>query len=54
MQEQFEVSKAIISPLHDKDKNDDVERTDKKPHYHVILRYGSMKSFLKFVKLLML
>lgn len=45
MQERFEVSKAIISPLHDKDKNDDVERTDKKPHYHVILRYGSMKSF---------
>ena len=45
MQERFEVSKAIISPLHDKDKNEDLERTDKKPHYHVILRYGSMKSF---------
>lgn len=45
LQEEFEVSKAIISPLHDKDKNNDPEQTNKKPHYHVILRYGSMKSF---------
>lgn len=43
--EEFDVSKAIISPLHDKDVLDDPDRTAKKPHYHVILRYGSMKSF---------
>ena len=42
--EEFQV-KGIISPLHDKDRNEDPERTPKKPHYHVILRYGGKKSY---------
>lgn len=37
--------KAIISPLHDKDILDDVEQTPKKAHYHVILRFDSVKAF---------
>ena len=36
--------KAIISPLHDKDILDDVEQTPKKAHYHVILRFDSVKA----------
>lgn len=42
--DKFQV-KAIISPLHDSDILDDVEQTPKKPHYHVILRFDSKKSF---------
>ena len=37
--------KVIISPLHDKDVLDDVEKTPKKEHYHVILRFDNQKSF---------
>lgn len=31
------------SPLHDKDKNED--GTDKKPHYHLLLSFRSVKSY---------
>lgn len=34
---------AVVSPLHDKDKNAD--GTDKKPHYHVLLCFDGKKSF---------
>ena len=34
---------GIISPLHDKDKNDD--GSDKKAHWHVILNYSGKKSY---------
>ncbi len=30
---------GAVSPLHDKDVNEDEERTPKKPHYHVLLVY---------------
>lgn len=30
---------GAVSPLHDKDINEDQERTPKKPHYHVLLVY---------------
>lgn len=34
-----------VSPLHDKDIDDEVSKTTKKPHYHVILSYGSTTTF---------
>ena len=34
---------CAVSPLHDKDLNPDGE--EKKPHYHVMLEYDSLKSF---------
>ena len=34
---------GAISPLHDSDVNADGEF--KKPHYHVVLKYSSLKSF---------
>lgn len=34
---------VAISPLHDKDKNKD--GTTKKPHYHVIIAFDSVKSY---------
>lgn len=34
-----------VSPLHDKDINDEVSKTQKKPHYHVILCFGSPTTF---------
>lgn len=38
-----------ISPLHDKDKNKD--GTTKKPHYHVIIAFDSVKSYEQVHKL---
>ena len=35
----------IESPLHDKDTNDDEEHTPKKPHYHIMLCFPSLKSY---------
>lgn len=40
----------IISPLHDLDVNPDGER--KKPHYHVILKFSSNKSYTQVTELL--
>lgn len=41
--------KAFVSPLHDRDlKNDDGEV--KKPHYHILLMYDSVKSELQVVE----
>lgn len=37
---------TLVSPLHDKDKNPTGE--DKKPHYHVLVKYGSKKSEEQF------
>lgn len=34
-----------VSPLHDKDIDDEVSKTPKKPHYHVIMSYGSPTTF---------
>lgn len=34
-----------VSPLHDKDITDEVSREVKKPHYHIILSYGSPTTF---------
>ena len=34
-----------VSPLHDKDIDDEVSKKLKKPHYHVILSYGSPTTF---------
>ena len=34
-----------ISPLHDKDKHDDGSGRTKKPHYHVIVIYGSPTTY---------
>ena len=34
-----------VSPLHDKDIDDEVSKNLKKPHYHVILSYGSPTTF---------
>lgn len=39
---------ALISPLHDKDHNPD--GTQKKPHYHVMLIFDSVKNFETQVK----
>lgn len=44
LKNEYQVS-AIISPLHDKDVLDDVDRTSKKAHYHIILRFQGKKSF---------
>lgn len=35
---------ALISPLHDRDINQTAENTPKKPHYHVILMFSSVKT----------
>lgn len=35
--------RTIVSPLHDKDKNDD--GTEKKSHYHIILLFEGLKSY---------
>lgn len=35
---------ALISPLHDKDINQSADKTPKKPHYHVILMFSSVKT----------
>lgn len=35
---------ALISPLHDRDVNQTAENTPKKPHYHVILMFSSVKT----------
>lgn len=35
---------ALISPIHDRDINQSSEQEYKKPHYHVILMFSSMKS----------
>ena len=37
-----------VSPLHDKDVNPDGEM--KKPHYHIVLRYSSNKSYSQVCK----
>lgn len=35
---------ALISPLHDRDINQSADKTPKKPHYHVILMFSSVKT----------
>lgn len=32
---------VVVSPLHDKDVNEDAERTPKKPHYHGLMCFGN-------------
>ncbi len=34
-----------VSPLHDKDINDEVSKTKKKEHYHIILCFGAPTTF---------
>lgn len=34
-----------VSPLHDKDLNNDLEQTPKKPHYHLILAYDGPTTY---------
>lgn len=34
-----------VSPLHDKDINEDLEQTPKKPHYHLILAYDGPTTY---------
>ena len=41
---------AAVSPLHDRDRQDD--GTAKKPHYHVILEFSSLKSYEQVIGLL--
>lgn len=35
---------TLISPLHDKDINQSADNTPKKPHYHVIVMFSSVKT----------
>lgn len=37
--------KTLISPVHDKDINPDENNTLKKPHYHVLLMFDSVKTY---------
>ena len=40
-----------VSPLHDKDLNDDLEQTPKKPHYHLILAYDGPTTYSNVLRL---
>lgn len=42
-------TQALISPLHNKDKNPD--GTDKKPHYHVLLMFDNVKSYKQIIEI---
>ena len=35
---------ALISPIHDRDVNQTADKTPKKPHYHVIVMFSSVKT----------
>ena len=35
---------ALISPIHDRDINQSADNTPKKPHYHVIVMFSSVKT----------
>lgn len=36
---------CVVSPLHDKDLKDGSDTEYKKPHFHIVVRYPSLKSF---------
>lgn len=40
-----------ISPLHDKDKNNDMEESQKKPHYHVLICFNGPTTYKRVAKI---